>query len=81
MIDKILFKQLKIDSEVIFQFILVYDNRDPLLLSADSLTTLNELLDWLLIPSKFRELVPTLTDYQALIERSSEDTINLIKGV
>lgn len=81
MIDKILFKQLKIDSEVIFQFILVYDNRDPLLLSADNLVTLNALLDWLLVPSKFREITPNLTDYQALLERSSEDTINLIKEV
>lgn len=76
MLDKIIYKK---QNEVCHEFILIYSFRSPFTLTANSFLELNQLLDEFLAPIQSQENFKTLTQYNAALQASSEDTVILFQ--
>lgn len=72
--DKIFYRKIKVrQNEIRHEFVLLFDNRSPFVLSAESLADLMSLYDAFMSPigSRFE----TLSDYQTSFILSQEDTL------
>lgn len=75
MIDKILYRQVKVPQNVtVYELVLLFDSRPPFTLSSDSLRGVLELYDWLMVPIEMSHNFVSLRDYKAALAVAQEDT-------